>query len=138
MKKSMRKILVACLTLAMLMVNSLSVFASDVYGDFSVKFVFHDVDNGDAVVGDPQYMVVNGKEGVAQDVDISSIMPSGYEVDGKYTESTTVSVAPYLDGASKDVYVKKVQQTVTTLYLKFVLKDGTEVDSQTLTSTAVG
>ena len=77
MKKSMRKILVACLTLAMLMVNSLSVFASDVYGDFSVKFVFHDVDNGDAVVGDPQYMVVNGKEGVAQDVDISSIMPSG-------------------------------------------------------------
>ena len=54
MKKSMRKILVACLTLAMLMVNSLSVFASDVYGDFSVKFVFHDVDNGDAVVGDPQ------------------------------------------------------------------------------------
>ena len=138
MKKSMRKILVACLTLAMLMVNSLSVFASDVYGDFSVKFVFHDVDNGDAVVGDPQYMVVNGKEGVAQDVDISSIMPSGYEVDGKYTESTTVSVAPYLDGASKDVYVKKVQQTVTTLYLKFVLKDGTVVDSQTLTSTAVG
>ena len=46
MKKSMRKILVACLTLAMLMVNSLNVFAA-VSGDFNIKFIFHDTDNND-------------------------------------------------------------------------------------------
>ena len=75
MKKSMRKILVACLTLAMLMVNSLNVFAA-VSGDFNIKFIFHDTDNNDQVIKE-EYLTVNGTEGVAQDVDFSSIMPEG-------------------------------------------------------------
>ena len=61
MKKSMRKILVACLTLAMLMVNSLNVFAA-VSGDFNIKFIFHDTDNNDQVIKE-EYLTVNGTEG---------------------------------------------------------------------------
>ena len=139
MKKSMRKILVACLTLAMLMVNSLNVFAA-VSGDFNIKFIFHDTDNNDQVIKE-EYLTVNGTEGVAQDVDFSSIMPEGYEVDSRFTESTTVSVTPYLDGTSREVYVKKVQQTVqtvTTLYVTYKLADGNVVDTQTVTTGATG
>ena len=136
MKKSMRKILVACLTLAMLMVNSLNVFAA-VSGDFNIKFIFHDTDNNDQVIKE-EYLTVNGTEGVAQDVDFSSIMPEGYEVDSRFTESTTVSVTPYLDGTSREVYVKKVQQTVTTLYVTYRLADGNVVDTQTVTTGATG
>ena len=136
MKKSMRKILVACLTLAMLMVNSLNVFAA-VSGDFNIKFIFHDTDNNDQVIKE-EYLTVNGTEGVAQDVDFSSIMPEGYEVDSRFTESTTVSVTPYLDGTSREVYVKKVQQTVTTLYVTYQLADGNVVDTQTVTTGATG
>ena len=75
MKKSMRKILVYCLTLAMLMVNSLNVFAA-VSGDFNFKFTFKD-DDTNQVVSEVS-MTVNGTEGVQQKVDVSSIMPEGY------------------------------------------------------------
>ena len=136
MKKSMRKILVLCLTLAMLMVNSLNVFAA-VSGDFNFKFTFKD-DDTNQVVSEVS-MTVNGTEGVQQKVDVSSIMPEGYELAPYDFYEGGVDVTPYAEGQNtKEVYVKKVQQTVTTLYLKFVLKDGKEVDSQTLTSTAVG
>lgn len=62
MKKSMReKSLLHALHLAMLMVNSLNVFAA-VSGDFNIKFIFHDTDNNDQVIKE-EYLTVNGTEG---------------------------------------------------------------------------
>ena len=139
MKKSMRKLLVLCLTLTMLVVNSLSVLGA-VAGDFNVTFKFIDEDTNEVVKTADH--VVNGTEGENILVDVESMMPENY----KLAECSDngfgyVVVTPYSDMKNvKDVFVKKVQTipTETVLNVTFETVDGTKVGTATASTTAVG
>ena len=139
MKKSMRKLLVLSLTLAMLVVNSLSVLGA-VVGDFNVTFKFIDVDTN-AVVKTETH-VVNGIEKENIVVDVNSMLPENYKLAERSDNGFGyVVVTPYSDKENvKDVYVKKVQTipTETVLNVTFETVDGTYVGETTASTTAVG
>ena len=140
MKKSMRKLLVLCLTLTMLVVNSLSVLGA-VAGDFNVTFKFIDEDTNELVKTASH--VVNGIEGENILVDVESMMPENYKLAERSDNGFGyVVVTPYSDMEKnvKDVYVKKVQTipTETVLNVTFETVDGTYVGETTASTTAVG
>ena len=65
-------------------------------------------------------------------------MPTGYVVDGNYTQSTKISVTPYFDGSNvQEVYVKKEVQP-TTLNITFETVYGEVVGTKTVSTTATG
>ena len=139
MKKSMRKLLVLCLTLTMLVVNSLSVLGA-VAGDFNVTFRFIDEDTNELVKTADH--VVKGTEGENILVDVESMMPENYKLaECSDNGSGYVVVTPYSDMKNvKDVYVKKVQTipTETVLNVTFETVDGTYVGETKASTTAVG
>ncbi len=138
MNKTMKKILSFCMSLAMLIGSAVTFTVNAaVSGDFNFKFIFHDVDNNDKVISEKN-LTVNGTEGKSVIADFSSIMPTGYVVDGNYTQSTKISVTPYFDGPNvKEVYVKKEVQP-TTLNITFETVYGEVVGTKTVSTTATG
>ena len=138
MNKTMKKLLSFCMSLAMLIGSAVTFTVNAaVSGDFNFKFIFHDVDNNDKVISEKN-LTVNGTEGEQVIADVSSIMPTGYVVDGNYTQSTKISVTPYFDGSNvQEVYVKKEVQP-TTLNITFETVYGEVVGTKTVSTTATG
>ncbi|MFR7561501.1 hypothetical protein [Faecalibacillus intestinalis] len=138
MNKTMKKLLSFCMSLAMLIGSAVTFTVNAaVSGDFNFKFIFHDVDNNDKVISEKN-LTVNGTEGEQVIADVSSIMPTGYVVDGNYTQSTKISVTPYFDGSNvQEVYVKKEVQP-TTLNITFETVYGEVVGTTTVSTTAIG
>ena len=138
MNKTMKKLLSFCMSLAMLIGSAVTFTVNAaVSGDFNFKFIFHDVDNNDKVISEKN-LTVNGTEGKSVIADFSSIMPTGYVVDGNYTQSTKISVTPYFDGPNvQEVYVKKEVQP-TTLNITFETVYGEVVGTKTVSTTATG
>ena len=138
MNKTMKKLLSFCMSLAMLIGSAVTFTVNAaVSGDFNFKFIFHDVDNNDKVISEKN-LTVNGTEGEQVIADVSSIMPTGYVVDGNYTQSTKISVTPYFDGPNvQEVYVKKEVQP-TTLNITFETVYGEVVGTKTVSTTATG
>ena len=139
MKKSMRKLLVLSLTLAMLVVNSLSVLGA-VAGDFNVTFRFIDEDTNALVKTETH--VVNGIEKENIVVDVNSMLPENYKLAERSDNGFGyVVVTPYSDMENvKDVYVKKVQTTPTETVLNVTFETvyGEKVGTTTASTTAVG
>ena len=138
MNKTMKKLLSFCMSLAMLIGSAVTFTVNAaVSGDFNFKFIFHDVDNNDKVISEKN-LTVNGTEGEQVIADVSSIMPTGYVVDGNYTQSTKISVTPYFDGSNvQEVYVKKEVQP-TTLNITFETVYGEVVGTKTVSTIATG
>ena len=138
MNKTMKKLLSFCMSLAMLIGSAVTFTVNAaVSGDFNFKFIFHDVDNNDKVISEKN-LTVNGTEGEQVIADVSSIMPTGYVVDGNYTQSTKISVTPYFDGSNvQEVYVKK-EVKPTTLNITFETVYGEVVGTKTVSTTATG
>ncbi|MDD6442183.1 MAG: hypothetical protein PUG71_08810, partial [bacterium] len=123
MKKSMRKLLVLCLSLAMLVGSTLNVSAGAI-GDFNVTLKFEDVDTG---VNTSITIQVNGEEGTGKTIDITPYLPEGYEIDGQFTTNTMQTVWLDFNGSDLQLYVKKIPVTETNAIITFETVYGEKV-----------
>lgn len=130
MKKGMKKILVLCLTLAMLMGNTLTALAAET-GDFSALITFIDDDSNKVIKTTP--VIINGTEKEVVEFDFGAYMPADYTTKDGSTKTKIQLWSATNGGTFTSIYVKKVAETPkTTLYVTFETKDGTEVGKTTV------